>query len=100
MHSLQVCVQIYFDNHSRYDFGDKNLLAVLYLTSLHLDLFAEDIKMGAETRKKSPTLGAQFKKSLDALMKTLSACNPFFVRCIKPNEVKVCINRALIGIIS
>ena len=45
--------------------------------------------MGAETRKKSPTLGAQFKKSLDLLMKTLSACNPFFVRCIKPNELKV-----------
>ena len=52
-------------------------------------LFEEDVKMGAETRKKSPTLGAQFKKSLDLLMKTLSACNPFFVRCIKPNELKV-----------
>jgi len=51
-------------------------------------LFDEEIKMGAETRKKSPTLGAQFKKSLDSLMKTLGACNPFFVRCIKPNEQK------------
>ena len=45
--------------------------------------------MGAETRKRSPTLGAQFKKSLDQLMRTLGACNPFFVRCIKPREVKV-----------
>ena len=52
-------------------------------------LFEEEIKAGAETRKKSPTLGAQFKKSLDLLMKTLSACNPFFVRCVKPNELKV-----------
>jgi myosin-7 len=51
-------------------------------------LFDEEIKMGAETRKKSPTLGAQFKKSLDQLMKTLGACNPFFVRCVKPNEMK------------
>ncbi len=49
--------------------------------------------MGAETRKKSPTLGAQFKKSLDMLMKTLSACNPFFVRCVKPNEAKVSTQR-------
>ncbi|XP_014680330.1 PREDICTED: myosin-VIIa-like, partial [Priapulus caudatus] len=53
-----------------------------------LNLFAEEIRMGSETRKKSPTLGAQFKKSLDALMKTLSSCQPFFIRCIKPNEFK------------
>lgn len=51
-------------------------------------LFAEDIGMGAETRKRTPTLSTQFKKSLDSLMKTLSSCQPFFIRCIKPNELK------------
>lgn len=51
-------------------------------------LFAEDIGMGSETRKRAPTLSTQFKKSLDALMKTLSSCQPFFIRCIKPNEHK------------
>ncbi|XP_061402016.1 myosin-VIIa [Musca vetustissima] len=51
-------------------------------------IFAQDIEMGAETRKRTPTLSTQFKKSLDALMKTLSSCQPFFIRCIKPNEVK------------
>lgn len=51
-------------------------------------LFAEDISMGSETRKKAPTLSAQFKKSLDSLMRTLHSCQPFFVRCIKPNELK------------
>jgi myosin-7 len=51
-------------------------------------VFAEDIGMGAETRKRTPTLSAQFKKSLDSLMKTLSCCQPFFIRCIKPNELK------------
>ncbi|KAL5004977.1 hypothetical protein ScPMuIL_018433 [Solemya velum] len=53
-----------------------------------LGLFTQDITMGQETRKRAPTLGAQFKKSLDSLMKTLGACQPFFIRCIKPNEFK------------
>ncbi|KAL3848316.1 hypothetical protein ACJMK2_019184 [Sinanodonta woodiana] len=51
-------------------------------------LFTADNNVGADTRKRAPTLGAQFKKSLEALMKTLGACQPFFVRCIKPNEFK------------
>lgn len=51
-------------------------------------LFADEISMGSETRKRAPTLSTQFKKSLDLLMKTLSSCQPFFIRCIKPNENK------------
>jgi myosin-7 len=50
--------------------------------------YSEDLAMGAETRKRAPTLSSQFKKSLESLMKTLNLCNPFFVRCIKPNEHK------------
>uniref|UniRef100_A0A8C3PG58 Myosin VIIA n=1 Tax=Chrysemys picta bellii TaxID=8478 RepID=A0A8C3PG58_CHRPI len=42
----------------------------------------------SETRKRSPTLSSQFKRSLELLMRTLSGCQPFFVRCIKPNEYK------------
>ncbi|CAJ1064844.1 unconventional myosin-VIIa [Xyrichtys novacula] len=51
-------------------------------------IFHADVAMGAETRKRSPTLSSQFKRSLELLMRTLSVCQPFFVRCIKPNEYK------------
>ncbi|VDP83149.1 unnamed protein product [Echinostoma caproni] len=66
-------------------------LACLIKTSrngfLHT-LFKESLTSALESRKRSPTLGLQFKKSLDSLMRTLQGCQPFFVRCIKPNELK------------
>ncbi|KAF7647830.1 hypothetical protein LDENG_00165850 [Lucifuga dentata] len=51
-------------------------------------IFQADVAMGVETRKRSPTLSSQFKRSLEMLMRTLSVCQLFFVHCIKPNELK------------
>ena len=69
-----------------------DLLALMPTTKnrfLH-SLFVDDLKMLGNDQKsrKTVTLSAQFKRSLDLLMTTLGECNPFFIRCIKPNEFK------------
>ncbi|CAH1185102.1 unnamed protein product [Phyllotreta striolata] len=73
-------------------FLDKNRdsfsqdLRNLMLTS-HRDLNRDLFKSEPDSKLKK-TLSSQFRSSLDMLMKTLNACHPFFVRCIKPNHHK------------
>lgn len=60
---------------------------VLKSTNIFLvDLFSTENTL--DTSKKSVTLSLQFRNSLELLMKTLLACQPSFVRCIKPNELQ------------
>lgn len=40
----------------------------------------------ADNSKQVPTLSGQFRQSLDSLVKALSDCQPFFIRCIRPND--------------
>jgi myosin V len=42
---------------------------------------------GGKGGSKKQTLGSQFKEQQQALMKTLNATYPHFVRCMKPNKV-------------
>ena len=47
-------------------------------------------KKVALASKKDKTLGSKFKSQLLSLMSTLGSTNPQFIRCIKPNQEKVC----------
>lgn len=53
-----------------------------------IDLFKTELNIDT-INKKNMTLSTKFRTSLDSLMRTLSMCHPFFVRCIKPNDEKV-----------
>ncbi|XP_057601473.1 unconventional myosin-VIIb isoform X2 [Hippopotamus amphibius kiboko] len=49
---------------------------------------ASQLFKSADSSKQPSTLAGQFKQSLDQLMKILTNCQPYFIRCIKPNEYK------------
>lgn len=53
-----------------------------------VDLFKTELNIDS-LNKKNVTLSTKFRTSLDSLMKTLSMCHPFFIRCIKPNDDKL-----------
>lgn len=41
-----------------------------------------------QTTKRPQTAGTLFKNSMSSLMKLLAVKEPFYIRCIKPNELK------------
>ncbi|XP_071955935.1 unconventional myosin-X-like isoform X3 [Antedon mediterranea] len=59
-----------------------------FIYDLFEDMQESSQPNAAKKNRKKPTVSSQFQESLHSLMSTLSACNPYFVRCIKPNSTK------------
>uniref|UniRef100_A0A8B9I0E5 Myosin VIIBb n=1 Tax=Astyanax mexicanus TaxID=7994 RepID=A0A8B9I0E5_ASTMX len=51
-------------------------------------IFQSELNASGNDRRQISTLSGQFRHSLDSLMKALSLCEPFFIRCFKPNDSK------------
>ncbi len=70
---------------------NENLLQVIQKSSLKLiqTLFAAAGAAAAGTSARKSSLGNQFRGQLQALMTTLGATDPHYIRCIKPNQNKL-----------
>ncbi|KAG9341588.1 hypothetical protein JZ751_019103 [Albula glossodonta] len=95
MNQVHGKTQIYIPPKNNHDtqFGILHFAGVVCydsqaVCSLEIDLASLLSKQTADTKKRVPTLSGQFRQSLDSLMKTLTACQPYFIRCIKPNDFK------------
>ncbi|XP_011308112.1 myosin-VIIa [Fopius arisanus] len=64
---------------------DLKQLIGISLNKFLRGIFPEEM-LSVDGKKRSPSLSSGFRLSLDQLMRTLESCNPFFVRCIKPND--------------
>ncbi|VDM77526.1 unnamed protein product, partial [Strongylus vulgaris] len=73
------------------DAFSADLLGLVQASKMHLLLRIFDIvdyNENGTIRGKGVTVSGQFRKSLDQLMQQLNQTEPFFIRCIKPNEYK------------
>ncbi|XP_028987944.1 unconventional myosin-VIIa-like [Betta splendens] len=90
-----------FDIIKMVDMSSNNLLHQIFESELSTNMTKNlpnrriimtpknSLRAQSENHKHLPTLSGQFRQSLDSLMKALSVCQPYFIRCFKPNSDKL-----------
>ena len=67
----------------------RNLMSSLFFRFVSVrSMWPEGSHSIHQTTKRPQTAGTLFKNSMSSLMKLLSVKEPFYIRCIKPNELK------------
>jgi myosin-1 len=69
-----------FQDFKRLLYNSKN--------EMYKSMWPEGAHSITKTTKRPQTAGTLFKNSMQSLMKTLASKEPFYIRCIKPNELK------------
>uniref|UniRef100_A0A8C5A5F3 Myosin VIIBb n=1 Tax=Gadus morhua TaxID=8049 RepID=A0A8C5A5F3_GADMO len=88
--------QVFYDSNGflekNRDAISSNIIMMISISKNKLlhDIFKSELsnKGAMGDKKQMPTLSGQFRRSLESLMKALDACQPFFIRCFKPNKDK------------
>ena len=73
-------IVVYLQDFKRLIFASQN--------PIYRSMWPEGSHDITKTTKRPLTAGTVFKNSMNELMKILASKEPFYVRCIKPNEVK------------
>ncbi|KAK2191130.1 hypothetical protein NP493_59g02001 [Ridgeia piscesae] len=78
----------FIDKNNDTLFQDFKRLLYSSQNPLISSIWPEGAKSKTEVTKRPVTAGTNFKNSIIALIETLSCKEPYYVRCIKPNEEK------------
>jgi len=81
-------VQGFIDKNRDTLFQDFKRLLYESDNAIYKSMWPEGAHDITRTTKRPATAGSVFKNSMSALMKLLAVKEPFYVRCIKPNEIK------------
>ncbi|KAK4768747.1 hypothetical protein SAY86_026897 [Trapa natans] len=78
--------ELFLDKNKDYDVAEHQALLSESRCSFIKDLFPPPPEESSKTSKFS-SIGSRFKQQLQSLLETLSATEPHYIRCVKPNNL-------------